>query len=157
MIDDRQDMTTSDAAVTAASSTDHPSDALLRVALKLDAVVTGVNGVAYLVAAALLEDVLGLGIGLLRGIGVFLLLYGVAVWIIGTRPTVSTAAVAAVIAANTLWAAGSVAVVLTGWGSPTTVGAVWIMLQAVVVGAFGAVQLLGLRRRVSPPPAGRSY
>ncbi len=117
---------------------------LLRLALRLDAVVTGANGAAYLLAAPLLADLLGLPAGWLRGIGAFLLLFGVAVGVVATRP--ARAAVETVVAANALWAAGSVAVVLAGLGSPTSVGAVWLVLQAVVVAAFAVLQAAGLRR-----------
>jgi hypothetical protein len=139
-------MTTSTAAGNAARTSTRP-DSLLRLALRLDAVVTGANGAAYLVAAPLLDDVLGLSAGLLRGIGVFLLVYGAAVWLVGTGPRISGAAVEAVVVANVLWAIGSVVAVVTGAGSPTTVGAVWLVLQAVVVAGFAALQLAGLRRR----------
>ncbi len=123
-------------------------DALLRFALKLDAVVTGLNGVAYIAGAPLLTDLLGLPTGLLRGVGAFLLAFAVAVWAIGTRETLRPAAVDAVIVLNVAWATGSVATAVLGWGSPTTVGAVWIILQAIVVAAFAALQWAGLLRRV---------
>ncbi|MGY1707707.1 hypothetical protein ACI79C_24355 [Geodermatophilus sp. SYSU D00697] len=117
---------------------------LLRPALRLDAVVTGLNGAAYLLAASPLADLLGLPAGWLRGIGVFLLAFAAAVWLVGTRP--APAAVRTVVTANALWAAGSVVVVLAGLGSPTTVGAVWLVLQALVVAAFAVLQAAGLRR-----------
>lgn len=142
-------MTTSTAASTAASSTRSDSAGLLRVALKLDAAVTGVNGVAYLVAAPALDHLLGLPTGPLRGVGVFLLTYAVAVWAVSRRRSISTSAVAAVIAANLLWVIDSVVVALVDWSTPTTVGTAWILLQAVVVGAFAALQGAGLRRRRS--------
>ena len=106
------------------------------------------NGAAYLLAAPLLDDLLGLPAGLLRGIGAFLLVYAAAVWLVGARrrhrrrpPSAPSSA------CNALWAVGSVVVVLTGAGTPTTVGAVWIVLQAVVVAAFAVLQVAGLRRR----------
>jgi hypothetical protein len=139
-------MTTSTAAGTAAPPSTR-SDSLLRPALRLDAVVTGANGLAYLAAAPLLDDLLGLSGGLLRGTGAFLLVYGVAVWLVGSGPRISAAAVEAVVAANLLWVIGSVVAVVTGFGSPTTVGAVWLVLQAAVVAAFAALQITGLRRR----------
>ena len=126
------------------TTTAPPRTPLLRLALRLDAVVTGVNGAAYLLATPLLADLLGLPVGWLRGAGAFLLLFGVAVWAVAVRPT--RPAVEAVVAANALWAVGSVAVVLAGLGSPTTVGAVWLVLQAVVVAAFAVLQATGLRR-----------
>ena len=138
-------MTTSTAAVNAARSSVPPG--LLRLALRLDAAVTGLNGAAYLLAAPLLDDLLGLSAGLLRGTGAFLLAYAAAVWLVGARPRPSTAAVRTVIGLNALWAVGSVVAVLTDAGTPTTVGAVWIVLQAVVVAAFAVLQVAGLRRR----------
>ncbi|MGY1640228.1 hypothetical protein ACI782_03735 [Geodermatophilus sp. SYSU D00703] len=117
---------------------------LLRVALRLDAVVTGLNGAAYLLAAGPLAGLLGLPAGWLRGAGVFLLAFAAAVWLVGTRPGPPT--VRTVVAANALWAAGSVVAVLAGLGSPTTVGAAWLVLQALVVAAFAVLQAAGLRR-----------
>lgn len=70
-----------------------PRDGLLRLALKLDAAVTGVNGVAYLAAAEPLEDLLGLPPDLLRPLGAFLVLFAAAVWFAATRPAISGAAV----------------------------------------------------------------
>jgi hypothetical protein len=117
---------------------------VLPLALRLDAVVTGLNGAAYLLAASPLADLLGLPAGLLRGLGAFLVLYALAVWLVAARP--GTPAVGTVIAANILWAAGSLAVAAADVGTPTTVGAVWIVLQAVVVAAFAVSQAAGLRR-----------
>ena len=112
----------------------------LRTALKLDAVVTGANGAAYLVAAGPLEDLLGLSPALLRSIGVFLLLFSAAVWAVAARPQVSTSAALAVIAVNVLWAADSIAFLLSGASDPTTVGAIWIVMQALVVAGFAGLQ-----------------
>jgi hypothetical protein len=119
---------------------------LLRTALKLDAVVTGANGAAYLVAAGPLSHLLGLGETLLRATGAFLLVYAALVWIAGSRREIARGAVYAIVAANAIWALDSVVVALTGWGDPTTAGTVWIVLQAVVVAAFAQLQLTGLRR-----------
>jgi hypothetical protein len=112
----------------------------LRTALRLDAIVTGANGAAYLVAAGPLEDLLGLSPALLRGIGAFLLLFSAAVWIVGSRPRVSSSAVLVVIAANVLWAADSIAFLAAGLSDPTTVGAIWIVMQALVVAGFAGLQ-----------------
>ncbi|MFG3436927.1 hypothetical protein ACGF0J_06755 [Nonomuraea sp. NPDC047897] len=118
----------------------------LRLALAADAVVTGVNGLAYLAAAGLLSDLLGPGTGLLRGVGVFLLGYGLAVGFLASRPVISAAGTKAVIALNVVWAVASVAVVVTGAAAFTTVGAVWAILQALVVLVFAELQVMGLRR-----------
>lgn len=120
---------------------------LLRLALRLDAVVTGVNGAAYLLGASLLDEPLGLSPGLLRGVGVFLLGYAVAVWLVAARPRISGAAVEAVVGANLLWAVGSVVAAVVGIGSLTGLGAGWLVLQAAVVAGFATAQLAGIRRR----------
>jgi hypothetical protein len=123
-----------------------PREGLLRLALKLDAVVTGVNGAAYLAAAGPLEDLLGVSPDLLRPLGAFLVLFAAAVWFVATRPKPPRGAVNAIVEANAAWAVGSLAFLALGASSPTVVGGVWIALQAVVVGGFAALQLSALRR-----------
>ena len=112
----------------------------LRTALKLDAVVTGANGAAYLVAAGPLEDLLGLSPALLRSIGAFLLLFSAAVWVVASRPQVSSSAALAVIAINVLWAADSIAFLASGASDATTFGGIWIVMQALVVAGFAGLQ-----------------
>jgi hypothetical protein len=120
---------------------------LLRTALRLDAVVSGLNGAAYLLIAGPLSDLLGLSAGVLRAVGIFLLVYAAAVWLVGVRPVAP--AVRVVITGNLLWSAGSIAVVVADLGTPTTIGAVWLVLQAIVVAGFAALQIAGLRRAVA--------
>lgn len=119
---------------------------LLRPALKLDAVVTGANGAAYLVAAGPLGDLLGLSPTLLRAAGAFLLLFAAAVWFTGSRREIPRAAVVAIVALNVVWAVESLVEAVAGWGSPTVVGTIWIVVQAVTVAGFAGLQALGLRR-----------
>jgi hypothetical protein len=122
------------------------SGGLLRVALKLDALVTGANGAAYLIGAGALDSALGISAGTLRIIGAFLVLYGAAVWFVATRERISRAAAWTVVEANIAWAIASVVVVATDGFSPTTGGSVWIVLQALTVAGFAALQAFGLRK-----------
>ena len=115
----------------------------LRLILKLDAVITGVNGLAYLLLADPLEDLLGLSPDLMRPIGAFLVVFAAAVWLVATRP--GRLAVLMIVAANAAWALGSLVFAAAGASSPTTVGTVWVVLQALVVGAFAALQALASR------------
>ncbi|MFF0307303.1 hypothetical protein ACFYSC_07740 [Streptosporangium sp. NPDC004379] len=119
---------------------------LLRLAMRLDAVVTGVNGLAYLALAGPINDLLGLPVGLQRGIGAFLAVYGVAVWLAAVPARISRTAAGAVIAVNLVWTVVSVAELAMGGLGVTTLGAVWVLMQAAVVGGFAALQFLGLRR-----------
>ncbi len=42
---------------------------------------------------------------------------------------------------------GSIAVMLFDWFDLTTIGSIWTILQAGIVGTFAAIQLSALRRR----------
>jgi hypothetical protein len=117
----------------------------MRLILKLDAVVTGVNGIAYLLLANPLEDLLGVAPELTRPIGAFLVLFAAGVWVVATRPQVPRPAVTTIATANAVWALGSIAFAAAGASSPTTVGTVWIVLQALVVAGFAALQALAMR------------
>nr|WP_055505525.1 hypothetical protein [Nonomuraea pusilla] len=118
----------------------------LRLALALDAVVTGANGLVYLAFAAPVSTLLGPGAGLLREIGIFLLVYGAAVGVIASRPAISAAATKAVIGLNIAWTLASVGAVVTGSADFTTIGAIWAIAQAIVVAVFAELQITGLRK-----------
>jgi hypothetical protein len=122
-----------------------PRDTLLRLVLKLDALVTGLNGIAYLAAAEPLEELLGVSAALMRPVGAFLVLFAAAVWFVATRRVVSRPAVLAIATANGVWAIGSLVFAAAGASSPSTVGTVWVVLQALVVGGFAALQALASR------------
>ncbi|MET9340535.1 MULTISPECIES: hypothetical protein [unclassified Nonomuraea] len=118
----------------------------LRLALAADAIITGGNGLIYLLAAAPVGALLGADAGVLREIGVFLLVYGAAVGFLASRATISRAATQAVIALNIVWTLGSVATVVTGLMDFTTIGAIWAIAQALVVAGFAELQIMGLRK-----------
>jgi hypothetical protein len=119
---------------------------MLRTVLRLDAVVTGANAVAYLVLAGPLGDLFGVPASALRAIGAFLAVFAIGVWAVAARAELSRRAAATVAVANLAWAAGSVVALVADVWSPETVGAVWIALHAAVVALFGDLQLLGVRR-----------
>ncbi|MFF2087672.1 hypothetical protein ACFVVM_28175 [Nocardia sp. NPDC058176] len=119
---------------------------LLRVSLRLDAVVTGANGLAYLVLAQPLERLLGLDARLGVAIGIFLTAYGIAVALVGRPAHINRTAVSVVAIGNLTWVLASLVAVATGALGLTTVGSIWGVLQAITVGAFAALQYLGLRR-----------
>ncbi|WP_378733778.1 hypothetical protein [Nocardia brasiliensis] len=129
------------------SSLTAPGPALLRLSLRLDAVITTVNGLAYLALAGPLESLLGLDTSLAIPIGIFLTLYGLAVAIIATRPAIKPTATRIVIAANTAWVLFSLATVfVTDTLDLNLIGSTWAVIQAGTVGAFAALQYLGLRK-----------
>jgi hypothetical protein len=123
-----------------------PRAGLLRFALTADAAVTGVNAVAYIAGAVVLDSVLGVPAGLLLALGAFLAAYATFVGFVATRPSPPRAAVIAVIEGNALWVAASLLLLALDTFTPTTAGQVWIALQAVTVGGLAALQLQGLRK-----------
>ncbi|MFE2387481.1 hypothetical protein ACFXC0_01865 [Streptomyces althioticus] len=116
----------------------------LRRLLALDAVVTGANALAYLALSGPLGRFLGIGSGLLLGLGAFLAVYAAGVGLLAARPHPPTAGVRGVVEANLAWTAASL-LALALWLSPTTAGAVWVVLQALVVGGLALVQHQALK------------
>lgn len=118
---------------------------MLRRILGLDSVVTTANGLIYLVTSGPVGRLLEVPSALLVGVGIFFIFYGAAVGYVAMRPAPSTGSVRAVIVLNSGWVLASLAAVLLTWVEPSTVGLVWIPLQAAVVAALAVAQgvLLG--------------
>ncbi|NJP49848.1 hypothetical protein HCJ93_07120 [Streptomyces sp. SBST2-5] len=122
--------------------------AVLRRFLALDAVVTGANALAYLALSGPLGRFLGVDSTLLLGLGAFLLVYAAGVGLLAARPHPQALGVRAVVEANLAWSAASLAA-LALWLTPSTAGAVWIVLQALVVAGFALLQHMALKARQS--------
>jgi hypothetical protein len=130
----------------AASAGVTASDGFARLVLKLDGAVTGLNGLAYLALATVLESFFGIETSVQYPIGAFLLVYAIGVLVVGTRESITRNALCVVLVANLLWAVMSIVTLFSGVLSPTGAGEVWIVLQALVVGLFAALQYAGLKR-----------
>lgn len=139
-------MTTNQATRSAAAAGGTAAAGPLRLFLALDAVVTGANGLIYLLAAGPVGDLLDVDSAFLRGTGAFLAVYGVLVGLLAARPLPPAAATKAVIELNALWAVASLAALVFGWLEPSWAGTVWIPLQALVVAAFAGLQFGALRK-----------
>lgn len=107
--------------------------------LLADGVVTGLNAVAYVVAAGWLADWFGAPETLVRALGVFLLLVSAGVVLLATRRPIPRRGVAALAVLNIAWVVASLVYATTA--QLTVLGTAWTILQAVVVGAFAAVQV----------------
>ncbi|AYY12110.1 hypothetical protein EF847_04695 [Actinobacteria bacterium YIM 96077] len=119
---------------------------LLRWALAVDGAVSAVNGLIYVALAAAVGGLLGLPATLLVPVGAFLILYGAGLAVMSGRSRLRALAVLAVVELNAIWVVASLVVAATGWFDPSTIGVVWIVLQAAVVAGFAVAQLAGLRR-----------
>jgi hypothetical protein len=125
------------------------SSTFLRRALVLDAIASGATGLLLIAGAGLLEGLLGLPAGLLRGAGLVLVPYVAFVIFTGTRVAIAQPAVWTIIAANALWAVASILLLVSGWVAPTALGYAFVIAQATVVALLGELQYVGVRRPVA--------
>jgi hypothetical protein len=123
-----------------------PGEVAVRLALRLDAVISGANGVVYLAIPGALDSALGVDAGVIRGFGAFFVVSAATVWAISSREPINRTAVRVVIVGNAAYAVASLAVLAAGLPEPETAGALWIALQALIVGGFAALQAAALRR-----------
>ena len=118
----------------------------LRYALLAEAVASGATGLLLIAGADLLTGLLGLPVALMREAGLLLVPYVALVAFVGTREAISRPAVQAIIALNLLWVVGSMGLLMGGWVAPTALGTAFVIAQAVVVGVFAELQVVGLHR-----------
>lgn len=119
------------------------SDFLRRV-LIADALVSGVAGVVMIAGAGVLAPLLSLPQALLAIAGVVLVPWVIGLVALARMASIPRAGVRAVIAVNALWVAGSVLALFVT--SPSLFGYVFIIAQALAVGAFAELQIIALRR-----------
>ncbi|WP_152364670.1 hypothetical protein [Microlunatus speluncae] len=110
----------------------------------LDAVVTGLNGLGFLLLADRLAPVLGAAPTLLLSVGVFLVLVTVPL-ILAARATTAHPACWIPVLINLAWVAASVVFALAA-PDPTPLGRGWIIAQALIVAIFATLQTRALRR-----------
>jgi hypothetical protein len=118
----------------------------LRYALLADALASGATGLMLIAGADLLTALLGLPVALMREAGLLLVPYVALVAFVGTRESIPHAAVKAIVALNVLWVAASIGLLVSGWVAPSALGYAFVILQAVVVGVFAELQIVGVRR-----------
>jgi hypothetical protein len=118
----------------------------LRFALLADAAASGATGLMMIAGADLLTGLLGLPVALMREAGFVLVPYVAFVAFIGTRANIPHGAVKAIVAMNIAWVLASVGLLAGGFVAPTALGYAFVIFQAVVVGVFAELQIIGLRR-----------
>ena len=118
----------------------------LRRVLLFDALTCVAMGVALLLLAATVEQMLAILAIVSRGAAVVLLVFGIGVAYIATRDRLVRPAVHAIVALNALWAVASVLALLFGWLTPNTPGQVFILGQALAVAIIVWLEIIALRR-----------
>jgi hypothetical protein len=119
---------------------------LLKTTLWADAAVSGSVAVLQLVLTDWLADWLGISSPLLSGSGLFLVAYVALLVLMARAQRLPEPLVWLVIGGNAGWAAGCLVLALAGPAQTSAWGAAYLVLQALAVLAFAALQWLGLRR-----------
>ena len=122
-----------------------PTDSLLRFALRLDATLTGLLGLALAAAAGPLSAVTGFTPTQEYVAGAALVLYGVVVFRLAGVRSVRRAGLG-VVAANLVCTVAALAVVASAALPLTALGVTALIGSAVYTTAFAVLQYLGVRR-----------
>jgi len=118
---------------------------MLRNALLLDGLLSGVTGLLLVLAAGWLGAFLELPRLLLLVAGSALLPFAALLVWLSNRAEISRQAIWAVIAVNALWVIDSLLVLVIGWVSPNLFGYAFIIGQALAVALLAELQWFGLK------------
>jgi CHASE2 domain-containing sensor protein len=121
------------------------TDSLLRFAMRADAVLTGLAGVAALPLAGWLSELSGTTRAFEYSMSAFFIVYGIAVLGLAARPSVRVPGLAVIIA-NLLYTVAAVVLVLSDWMPLTTTGVVLTLATGVYTLVFAELQYQGWRR-----------
>jgi hypothetical protein len=121
------------------------TDSLLRFAMRADAILTGLAGIAALPLAGWLSESSGTTLAFEYSMSAFFIVYGIAVLGLASLPSVRVPGIA-VIVANVLYTVASVVLVLSDWMPLTTTGVVLTLATGVYTLVFAELQYQGWRR-----------
>ncbi|KHO18577.1 hypothetical protein [Mycolicibacterium setense] len=132
-------------AITASGSagTRKATDSLLRLAMRLDAVLVGISGIALLAAAGWFADLTGLPTSVEYGVGIFSVVYGIAVFALAGIERVRPAGIGTVIANA---ACTVIALVAVFTMALTTAGVVFVIGTGIYTLAMAELQYVGVKR-----------
>lgn len=122
---------------------DHPR--FLARVLQVDAVATGATALLLIAGTGALAPLLRLPEALLRGAGVFLVPFVVAIALLSLRERIPSRAMAVVVAINFAWVVASIWLVVAGPVDPSLLGTVFVLVQAAAVLLFADLGWFGLR------------
>ena len=122
-----------------------PANSFLRRILLLDALASGATGLLMALAAAPLQDWLGVPAMLLSAAGWCLILFAGLLVVLARSQSLPSGAVVAVIVLNGLWVVGSVVVLLAGLIQPSALGYAFVLGQAIAVALLAEMETVGLR------------
>ncbi|OBH44080.1 hypothetical protein [Mycobacterium mantenii] len=120
-------------------------DGLLRLAMRADAAISGLVGLAGMPVAGWLAGVSGTTKAFEYGMGAFLIAYGVVVFGLASLPSVRRAGMAVIIA-NVAYTVAAIVLVLADVFPLTSTGVVLNLAAGVYTLVFAEVQYQGWRR-----------
>jgi hypothetical protein len=121
------------------------TDSLLRFALRLDAVLTGLAGIVGIPLAGWMAENSGTSLAFEYSLSAFFIAYGLVVLALAQLSELRKPGIA-VIAANLLYTVGAVVFVVSDWMPLTTIGVVGTLATGVYTLVFAELQYQGLRR-----------
>ncbi len=121
------------------------TDSLLRFAMRADAVLTGLAGIAAVPFAGRLSEISGTTRAFEYSMAAFFVAYGVVVIALASLPSVRVPGIAVIIA-NLLYTVAAVVFVLTDFMPLTTTGVVLTLASGVYTLVFAELQYQGWRR-----------
>jgi len=123
-------------------------DGLLRLAMRADAVISALVGLAGIPVAGWLADLSGTTKAFEYGMAAFLIAYGVVVFGLATLPSVRRAGMAVIIA-NVAYTVAAIVLVLADVFPLTSTGVVLNLAAGVYTLVFAELQYQGWRRAKS--------
>jgi hypothetical protein len=119
---------------------------LLKTALVLDAAGTAAIALVQLFAGTWIAKLTGLPDVLLFESGIFLAGYAALLLVLARRASLWSALPWSIVLGNVGWAVGCAQLLSTGLGSLTALGVMFVLIHAVAVLGFAALEFAGLRR-----------
>ena len=125
------------------------SSSFLRRVLVVDAVFSGVSGIAMIALAEMLAGLLQLPVELVSEGGIVLLPFAAFVGFVASRSEPSRFAVWTIIAINIVWAVDSIVLLFTGWVAPNALGYAVVIAQAAGVLVLADLEYRGVKRSIA--------
>lgn len=118
----------------------------LRYVLLADSATCIACGLLLSVGGSFLQSVLGLPLDVMLYAGLSLLPFAAFMIFSATRKSISKTLIWLIVGLNLLWTIDSFLLVFSGYVAPTVFGYVFVIAQAVGVGAFAALEFQGLHK-----------
>lgn len=127
----------------------YASSTLLKSALQLDSIVSGVGALAFLIVGfSPLANILGFSEPAFPiVVGVLLIVYVAWLFLLTRKPEVDRRQAMWVVVVNDVWVLASIVLLIINQPPLTLLGKLFIGLIAVVVAIFGSVELYAVRKR----------